>query len=210
MKKNIYIICTVILCSCSTPNVITVKDSEVSEKEQLISENNTNFSTAGIVGEGYKLALEEREKLLNKLNEDRGRRLSDIDGISVSKFTDESGQEQFKAIIDNSLLFKFDSYELSNTTTNVLIKLLPVIKDLPTRLLIVGHTDNIGEDGYNMVLSRNRANSVAQFLIQNGINPEDIEQEGKGERSPVASNKTKEGQAKNRRVEIFMYNKITN
>lgn len=198
---------TVALCSCGTPSIITVKNPDVSEKEYLLSENNTNFSTVGIVGSGYKLAQEEAQKLIKKKNDERGRKLSNIREISVSKFKDDLGQEQYKATINNSLLFRFDSYELSDSTTNVLTKIIPIIKDMPTRLLIVGHTDSVGEDEYNLVLSRNRANSVAQFLIQNGIDPQDIEQEGKGERFPIATNATKEGQAKNRRVEIFMYNK---
>ena len=198
---------TVALCSCGTPSIITVKNPDVSEKEYLLSENNTNFSTVGIVGSGFKLAQEEAQKLIKKKNDERGRKLSNIREISVSKFKDDFGQEQYKATINNSLLFRFDSYELSDSTTNVLTKIIPIIKDMPTRLLIVGHTDSVGEDEYNLVLSRNRANSVAQFLIQNGIDPQDIEQEGKGERFPIATNATKEGQAKNRRVEIFMYNK---
>lgn len=207
MNKYIYMIFTVALCSCGTPSIITVKNPDVSEKEYLLSENNTNFSTVGIVGSGYKLAQEEAQKLIKKKNDERGRKLSNIREISVSKFKDDLGQEQYKATINNSLLFRFDSYELSDSTTNVLTKIIPIIKDMPTRLLIVGHTDSVGEDEYNLVLSRNRANSVAQFLIQNGIDPQDIEQEGKGERFPIATNATKEGQAKNRRVEIFMYNK---
>ena len=206
MNKYIYMIFTVALCSCGTPSIITVKNPDVSEKEYLLSENNTNFSTVGIVGSGFKLAQEEAQKLIKKKNDERGRKLSNIREISVSKFKDDFGQEQYKATINNSLLFRFDSYELSDSTTNVLTKIIPIIKDMPTRLLIVGHTDSVGEDEYNLVLSRNRANSVAQFLIQNGIDPQDIEQEGKGERFPIATNATKEGQAKNRRVEIFMYN----
>ena len=198
---------TVALCSCGTPSIITVKNPDVSEKEYLLSENNTNFSTVGIVGSGFKLAQEEAQKLIKKKNDERGRKLSNIREISVSKFKDDFGQEQYKATINNSLLFRFDSYELSDSTTNILTKIIPIIKDMPTRLLIVGHTDSVGEDEYNLFLSRNRANSVAQFLIQNGIDPQDIEQEGKGERFPIATNATKEGQAKNRRVEIFMYNK---
>ena len=207
MNKYIYMIFTVALCSCGTPSIITVKNPDVSEKEYLLSENNTNFSTVGIVGSGFKLAQEEAQKLIKKKNDERGRKLSNIREISVSKFKDDFGQEQYKATINNSLLFRFDSYELSDSTTNVLTKIIPIIKDMPTRLLIVGHTDSVGEDEYNLVLSRNRANSVAQFLIQNGIDPQDIEQEGKGESFPIATNATKEGQAKNRRVEIFMYKK---
>lgn len=71
---------------------------------------------------------------------------------------------------------------------------------------IVGHADKIGDDNYNMALSKNRALSVGNYLRNNGINGNNIKEEGKGFHSPIADNKTEEGRAKNRRVEIFIKN----
>ena len=69
-------------------------------------------------------------------------------------------------------------------------------------IIAVGHTDAIGGDPYNQKLSVKRAESVKAYLVTKGIEPNRIYTEGKGKRQPVADNKTAEGRAKNRRVEI--------
>lgn len=69
-------------------------------------------------------------------------------------------------------------------------------------IIAVGHTDSIGSDAYNQRLSVRRAEAVKAYLVQKGIERNRVYTEGKGEKQPVASNKTAEGRAKNRRVEI--------
>ncbi|MBT9507622.1 outer membrane protein OmpA [Rhodoferax sp.] len=69
-------------------------------------------------------------------------------------------------------------------------------------IIAVGHTDSVGSDAYNQKLSVARAEAVKAFLVSKGIEKNRVYTEGKGEKQPVADNKTKEGQAKNRRVEI--------
>ena len=69
-------------------------------------------------------------------------------------------------------------------------------------IIAVGHTDSIGSDAYNQKLSVRRAEAVKAYLVSKGIEKNRVYTEGKGEKQPVASNKTKEGRAKNRRVEI--------
>jgi len=69
-------------------------------------------------------------------------------------------------------------------------------------IIAVGHTDSIGTDAYNQKLSVRRAESVKGYLVSKGIEANRVYTEGKGEKQPVASNKTSAGRAKNRRVEI--------
>lgn len=69
---------------------------------------------------------------------------------------------------------------------------------------IVGHTDSRGSDAVNNPLSKERADSVKDFLVDRGVPAARIETIGRGEREPIASNETAEGRAKNRRVEIFL------
>lgn len=67
---------------------------------------------------------------------------------------------------------------------------------------IVGHTDSSGDATYNQALSERRAVAVKNFLLEQGIAPNLVSTSGKGESSPVASNATREGRARNRRVEL--------
>ncbi len=69
-------------------------------------------------------------------------------------------------------------------------------------IVATGHTDWTGTDAYNMKLSMRRAKAVKAFLVAKGIPEARVFTEGKGERSPVADNHTREGRAKNRRVEV--------
>ncbi len=69
-------------------------------------------------------------------------------------------------------------------------------------IIAVGHTDSVGGDAYNQKLSIKRAEAVKAYLVTKGIEKNRVYTEGKGEKQPVADNKTKEGKAKNRRVEI--------
>ncbi len=81
--------------------------------------------------------------------------------------------------------------------------LVAKIKGINLEVIIaVGHTDSIGSDAYNQKLSVRRAEAVKAYLVSKGIEKNRVYTEGKGEKQPVASNKTKEGRAKNRRVEI--------
>ena len=75
-------------------------------------------------------------------------------------------------------------------------------KNPEVRIRITGHTDWIGTDKDNQILSEGRANSVKRSMVERGINPDRIETEGKGESQPVDTNETEEGRQNNRRVEF--------
>ncbi|WP_420479902.1 OmpA family protein [Brevundimonas sp. FT23028] len=69
---------------------------------------------------------------------------------------------------------------------------------------IIGHADSDGADEYNLTLSRQRASSVAQYLVQRNVLADRLYVDGRGESQPIASNATAEGKAQNRRVEILI------
>ena len=69
-------------------------------------------------------------------------------------------------------------------------------------IIAVGHTDSVGADAYNQKLSVKRADAVKAYLVSKGMEKNRVYTEGKGEKQPVADNKTDTGRAKNRRVEI--------
>jgi OmpA-OmpF porin, OOP family len=89
--------------------------------------------------------------------------------------------------------------------------LVSKIKDINLEVIIaVGHTDSDGGDAANQKLSVARAEAVKAYLVSKGIEKNRVYTEGKGEKQPVADNKTKEGKAKNRRVEIEVVGTRTN
>lgn len=197
----------VALASCKSNNIITSSNYSVSEKENVLRENNSCFSTVSIIGGASLAAEREKEAMLKKKMEKREKALNNIDGIDVTRIKDADGNVLFKAVVQNELLFAFDSFELSEDAKGILDKLIPVIEDVPdTKLKIIGHTDNIGGKSYNDNLSLNRAKSVASYLSAGGIDRNSIIEQGKGFSQPVADNTTEQGRAKNRRVEIFINN----
>ena len=99
--------------------------------------------------------------------------------------------------------FDFDKSVLKPEGKAKLDDLVGKVKDINLEVIIaVGHTDSIGTDAYNQKLSVRRSEAVKAYLVSKGIEQNRVYTEGKGELQPVADNKTKEGRAKNRRVEI--------
>ena len=99
--------------------------------------------------------------------------------------------------------FDFDKSVLKPEGKAKLDDLTSKVKGINLEVIIaVGHTDSTGADAYNQKLSVARAEAVKAYLVSKGIEKNRVYTEGKGEKAPVADNKTKEGQAKNRRVEI--------
>ena len=99
--------------------------------------------------------------------------------------------------------FDFDKSVLKPEGKAKLDDLIGKIKDINLEVIIaVGHTDSVGSDGYNQKLSVRRSEAVKAYLVSKGIEKNRVYTEGKGEKQPVADNKTAEGRAKNRRVEI--------
>ncbi len=99
--------------------------------------------------------------------------------------------------------FDFDKSVLKTEGKAKLDDLVGKLKGISLEVIIaVGHTDSVGTDAYNEKLSVQRSETVKAYLVSKGVEKNRIYTEGKGESSPVADNKTKEGQAKNRRVEI--------
>jgi OmpA-OmpF porin, OOP family len=99
--------------------------------------------------------------------------------------------------------FDFDKAVLKPEGKAKLDDLVGKVKGINLEVIIaVGHTDSVGADTYNQKLSVRRAEAVKAYLVSKGIEKNRVYTEGKGEKQPVADNKTAEGRAKNRRVEI--------
>lgn len=125
----------------------------------------------------------------------------------VEQVTDANGLQAVKVTFDSGILFATNKYDLNASAKTNLAKLAQVLNsNTDCDVAIYGHTDSTGNDGINVPLSLNRANSVKTYLSSCGVQASQIKTvEGKGSSEPVADNSTKEGQARNRRVEVYMY-----
>ena len=99
--------------------------------------------------------------------------------------------------------FDFDKAVLKPEGKAKLDDLVSKVKGINLEVIIaVGHTDSVGSDAYNQKLSVKRSEAVKAYLVSKGIEKNRVYTEGKGEKQPVADNKSSAGRAKNRRVEI--------
>ena len=104
---------------------------------------------------------------------------------------------------ENTVNFDFNSANLTTLAKTNLDKLVTVLKNNPdTNINIYGHTDSIGSDAVNLRISAQRAAAVKNYFVANGISASRMFTEGLGKSSPIASNDTDAGRAKNRRVEF--------
>ena len=122
-----------------------------------------------------------------------------INTESLSEIISRTGHV---AIYD--IYFDIDKAEVKSESEPVFDEIAGLLQQNPDlKLYVVGHTDNVGELAYNMKLSQARADAVVKFLISEyGIDENQLLAYGVGPLVPVASNRTEEGRAKNRRVEL--------
>jgi len=131
--------------------------------------------------------------------------LAALEDAKVETITDKNGLTAIKVTFNSGLLFAVNKADLSADAKAELAQFASQMSDLPdTDITIYGHTDNTGSASVNERLSLKRAKAVADYLIKNGISKDRIVYEGHSFNEPIASNDTPEGQAQNRRVEIFI------
>ena len=114
--------------------------------------------------------------------------------------------EGIQVTFASGLLYDFDSDRVRPEAGTNLRNLAASLDKYPnTDLLIVGHTDDVGTDGYNYELSERRARAAADYLVAQGVARSRLRAVGRGESEPVASNSDETGRQKNRRVEVAIY-----
>ena len=125
---------------------------------------------------------------------------------NIKGATVERVGEGINVTFASGLLFAFNSDEVQATAGENLRELAASLNRYPdSQLLIVGHTDNVGDDAYNQGLSERRANSAAAYLTAQGVARTRLATSGKGEAEPVSTNDSDAGRQQNRRVEVAIY-----
>ena len=122
----------------------------------------------------------------------------DLQGASVERVG-----EGIKITFNSGLLFDVNKATLRDASKAELTKLAQILNKYPdTNILVEGHTDNTGSEEYNLELSRQRAQSVENYLASLNVDPTRFTIMGYGESQPVATNDTAEGRQQNRRVDL--------
>ncbi len=110
-----------------------------------------------------------------------------------------------KAILLNNIFFESGSYKLLEKSKYEIQTLVDYLMKYPNcKMKIVGHTDNVGSESDNILLSENRASAVKEALIAKGVDGGRLDFQGEGEKMPLYSNETAEGREKNRRTEVVI------
>jgi len=173
---------------------LAAAQSKLAEKEMAYSE--------------LKSEMEKKDSIMNSLKNSVTEALSGFENNGLT-ITRKNGQVYVS--MDEKLLFPSGSFAINANGKDALIKLAKVLEDnKDIKVLVEGHTDSLRYSGSgnlldNWDLSVKRATSIVRVLIGNShLNPQQVTAAGRGEYLPVATNKTKEGRAKNRRTEIII------
>lgn len=148
----------------------------------------------GVVGGTAGVLIGNKmDKQAQKIEEEiPGAEVERVDDAIVVTFDENSG-----------VYFATDKYNINTASQTTLNKLSGVFKEYPdTDILVVGHTDSVGSEDYNMTLSKNRAYAVTNYLITKGLSSGRFTTNWFGETQPLHDNSTAEGRAKNRRVNV--------
>lgn len=130
-------------------------------------------------------------------------RVSATFAAPVTKVPEPAKPVATKITYSADAFFDFDRSVLKPEGKAKLDKLVYDLKSVNLEIIVaVGHTDSIGSDAYNIKLGNRRAGAVKAYLVSKGIEPMRVYTDSKGERQPIADNKTAQGRAMNRRVEI--------
>jgi len=168
----------------------------------ILDENDVRGVAVGaavgaVVGGGIGHLMDRQQKEFEKaLEAERAARIAEVERVR---------DDLLRITLSNEVGFDFDSAEIRPAFRPTLERLAAVlVKYDRSRARIVGHTDSVGSEDYNLELSLRRAEAVRRALIAYGVPPERLTAEGRGEAEPRASNATAAGRQLNRRVEIFV------
>lgn len=212
-KKALVVLLPLALCACTSIDPYTgEKQTASATKGALIG------ASVGILA-GIISGDDSRERRKRALV---GAGIGGISGGGVGYYMDVQEAELREELADTGIVFERQGDNIvmamqGNVTfdvgkANIKSEFYPVLDRLATILKernqtfieVAGHTDNTGSDEVNLPLSRNRANSVANYLTERGINRARLGEQGMGSAYPIANNLTPENRQLNRRVEVTL------
>lgn len=187
-------------------------------QNKAISGLETDLVIANAEGQANQTAMQIENDKLSSENSANEKKLINANGkVQIQRALEKARSQFSKAEADayqqgenlvirlKQINFATGKSDLPPSAMPLLAKVLDVAKTLKTsRLTVEGHTDSVGSEMENKTISESRASSVATYFKSNGLEDIDIQSEGFGYTKPLTTNKTKEGRAQNRRVDIIL------
>ena len=143
----------------------------------------------------------------NRMDKVKKQAQAQLPNATVETVKDANNLDAVKVTFDSGILFATNKADLNQTSKNELNNLANIMKqNSDVSIDVRGYTDSTGSYAINQPLSVNRAQSVANYLTQNGVKYSQMKNvNGYGSSNPVASNETAAGRQQNRRVEVYLY-----
>ena len=181
---------------------VELTDVDKAQRNQLVSSDKKTGEYLVVLREGKEYALHvDKEGYLYQSLNFNFKKSENFDPLTLDIYMNpvKSG---VTTVLSN-LFYETDKFDLDDKSKTELNKLVEYLKDhSEIKVEIGGHTDNQGSVSYNQKLSTNRAKTVSDYLLQQGVIPSRVKYKGYNQSKPIVSNDTKENRAKNRRIEI--------
>lgn len=193
------------LAACEDPELEKTRSgaaigAAVGAASQIIAGNSTDSVLTGAVVGGIVGAV-----VGNVLDKQEADLREDMAGSGA---TITNTGEELIVTLPEAITFDTDSTYVRADVETHIEALARNLQEYPDSTVdVIGHTDTVGDEGYNQNLSARRADSVTSILMRSGVSSERLRSYGRGETSPIASNDTEAGRAQNRRVEIVIHPK---
>jgi chemotaxis protein MotB len=198
------------LTNLSKDSIISLTQSLRGEIAELTSQNedlNDEMTRKNEKVKTLQSSLKQKDSVANVL---KGKISSALTGFEGNGLTVQQRDGKIYVSLDEKLMFEVGKFKVSNKGTEAIKKLSEVLEKNPDiNILIEGHTDNTGTVKVNWKLSTERALAITTILLENdSIDARRVTSAGRGQYSPIDSNKTPEGRARNRRCEIILTPKL--
>ncbi len=191
---------------------LEAKEKALAAESSRLSELQKQLESRSKQVDNLEKLIAAKETAMKNLKDALSKALLDFEGKGL---TVEQRDGKVYVSMENKLLFESGSWSVGSEGRRAVKQLGSVLAQNPEiAVLIEGHTDNVpyrtnGQINDNWDLSTKRATAIVQILTENkNINPENLTAAGKGEYTPVASNETAQGKAKNRRIEVILTPKL--
>jgi outer membrane protein OmpA-like peptidoglycan-associated protein len=183
-------------------DVQTATVGQLAQARTQLAATGQALATTGQALAGTKEQLEAEKKA----RADADKRAKDaMDRLALSIGTVKQEARGMVITLSGSVLFASNKDQLLPAAQERLVQVAEALKTQDDHKIVVeGHTDSQGNEGANQSLSERRAQAVVSFLTSKGVPPEQIRAQGLGQGRPIADNKSAEGRANNRRVEIIV------